>query len=87
MHGPKNVKFDTSFLYVGIHALVPWWNKFLNVSSNWHRSDVYHLLHKCPVYIEVQIRFLALPNFFNFLTNSFYIIIPVTYAKTYSKQS
>jgi len=69
--------FDTSFLYVTIHALVPWWNKFLNVSGNWWRSDVYHLLPTCPVHIEVEIKFLAFIHSFSILSDD--------RAKAYSK--
>jgi hypothetical protein len=50
---------DTAFLYCGTQALVPLWNKCLNVSGDYVESGVYHLLLMCHLYIKVRIKFLA----------------------------
>ena len=36
---------DISFFYTQIQALVPCWNIWLNVNSDYVESGVYHLLH------------------------------------------
>jgi hypothetical protein len=56
---------DTHFFYTGIQALVPWWDKCLNINCDWWKSDVYHLLSMCHVYIEVGRKFSASCNLCN----------------------
>ena len=58
----------TNLFHTGIHALVPWRGTLECQKMNTWKSDVYHLLSICHVYMKVRRKFLAwhclLPYFF-----------------------
>jgi len=44
---------DTGFFCTKMQALVPWWDKCLNVELPTWRPDVYYVLRTCHVHVEV----------------------------------
>jgi hypothetical protein len=61
---------DTNFFYARIQALLPQWDKCLNVKGDNMVSGVYHLLHMCCMYREVLASVSVTLFFSNFLFNT-----------------
>ena len=53
---------DTNFLYMELQALLPQWDKCMNVTEPTWKSVVYNPLPMCHVYVRDWIRFLTSEN-------------------------